>query len=156
MLTKINRSDTINVIRMFLQNYAGQFMIKIIILILLYVSIAASGGLGNRNADYFPSDEVQKSGKTPKIDYKTITSEQAKNMMDDGAPYTLVDVRTESEYKEGHIEGALLIPHDKIKDRAGTDLTDKTARILIYCRGGNRSAAAARTALSEESSKKGA
>ena len=76
-----------------------------------------------------------------------ITAAQAKALMDDGKPYTLVDVRTEDEFKAGHIAGAKLIPDTEIKDRAATDLPDKNARILVYCRSGVRSAGAARTLI---------
>ena len=74
-----------------------------------------------------------------------ITPGQAKAMMEDGDPYVLVDVRSESEFKCGYIEGAILIPYDRIADQAPTMLPDKTVRILVYCRSGNRSALAART-----------
>ena len=41
--------------------------------------------------------------------YHKITAEEAKQMMDEGG-VTVVDVRTEAEYKEGHIPGAVRCP----------------------------------------------
>jgi len=64
-------------------------------------------------------------------------------MMQDTDDYILLDVRTEEEFKEKRIEGAILIPHDEIRDRAETELPDKNAVILVYCRSGNRSKIAA-------------
>ena len=85
------------------------------------------------------------SGSGASAQYHKITAEQAKALMGDGEPYTLVDVRTEAEFNAGHIAGAKLIPDTEIKDRAATDLPDKGARILVYCRSGVRSAGAAHT-----------
>jgi len=57
--------------------------------------------------------------------------------------YILLDVRTDEEYNAEHIEGAVLIPDYEIGSRAETDLPDKTALVLVYCRSGRRSANAA-------------
>lgn len=79
--------------------------------------------------------------RTP--EYRKITSQEAAAMLDqEGA--VLLDVRTEAEYAEGHIEGALLIPDYEITDAASVNLPDKNAVILIYCRTGRRSEMAAR------------
>lgn len=53
--------------------------------------------------------------------------------------YVIIDARTEDEFAEGHIEGAILIPEYEIKDRAEKELPDKDALILVYCRSGRRS-----------------
>jgi phage shock protein E len=54
----------------------------------------------------------------------------------------IVDVRTQQEYDEGHIEHAILIVNETIVNEPA-ELPDKNATILIYCRSGNRSAQAA-------------
>lgn len=74
---------------------------------------------------------------------KKITAEQAKKMIDETTDVIILDVRTPNEYKEKHIEDALLIPVAEIKDRAEEELPDKDAVILVYCRSGGRSAKAA-------------
>jgi len=76
-------------------------------------------------------------------DYKKISAEAAKNRMDENKDVIIVDVRTLSEYNEGHIDGAILIPNETIKDTPPEQLTDLDAEILIYCRSGNRSQQAA-------------
>ena len=53
----------------------------------------------------------------------------------------LLDVRTEEEFSEGHIEGSLSLPTGEI-DRAATVISDKSVPIYVYCRSGNRSARA--------------
>lgn len=54
----------------------------------------------------------------------------------------LVDVRSPSEYESGHARGALLLPHDQVRERAAKVLPDKSAAIDLYCRSGRRSALA--------------
>ena len=52
--------------------------------------------------------------------------------------YALIDVRNEDEWNEGHINGAILIPHDKITERIGEIVADKNRPIILYCRSGKR------------------
>lgn len=54
----------------------------------------------------------------------------------------LVDVRTQAEFDQGHLEGALLIPHDQIGARASELGGEKSRAIVLYCRSGNRSSQA--------------
>lgn len=75
--------------------------------------------------------------------YKKITAEEAKIMIDEGS-ITILDVRDQSEYDEGHIENAILIPYTEIRDKATAVVPDKNARILVYCRSGRRSEIAAK------------
>ena len=51
----------------------------------------------------------------------------------------IIDVRTEAEWKSGHIEGAVLIPYEKIGEKIGAIVKDKSQRIYLYCRTGRRS-----------------
>jgi rhodanese-related sulfurtransferase/uncharacterized damage-inducible protein DinB len=51
----------------------------------------------------------------------------------------LVDVRSPAEYAQGHLEGAMLLPHDQIASRASELGSDKDRQIVLYCRTGNRS-----------------
>ena len=75
--------------------------------------------------------------------YMNITAEEAKQIMDTEEGYIILDVRTQEEYDEGHIPGAILIPNTEIKVRAVEELTDKDQLILVYCRSGRRSKLAA-------------
>jgi phage shock protein E len=50
----------------------------------------------------------------------------------------IIDVRTETEWKEGHLEGALLIPHEQIGQEIAKKIGDKKTRIYLYCRSGRR------------------
>ena len=75
--------------------------------------------------------------------YVNITAEQAKEIMDSQDGYIILDVRTQDEFDESHIPGAILIPHDEILEKAENVLTDKDQLILVYCRSGRRSKLAA-------------
>lgn len=56
---------------------------------------------------------------------------------------TIIDVRTPAEYAEGHLEGAVNIDvSDAAAFQAGVADLDPSAAYVVYCRSGNRSAAA--------------
>ena len=55
---------------------------------------------------------------------------------------TLVDVRTEGEWNDGHARDAIHLPLDDVKDGARPDVA-KDRPILVYCRTGRRAAEAA-------------
>ena len=74
---------------------------------------------------------------------QAITPEEAKNIMDAQSGYIILDARTQEEYDEAHIPGAIVIPNTEIEARAESELTDKDQLILVYCRSGRRSKLAA-------------
>ena len=76
-----------------------------------------------------------------------ITAEEAKKIMDTESEYVILDVRTEEEFAQGHIPGAILIPDYEIREEAESSLPDKDALILVYCRSGRRSKNAAQILL---------
>lgn len=105
------------------------------IVLVLTVTLAALllFGCGGRNS----------GGSEENVMYQTITAQEAKAIMDGESEYVILDVRTDSEYAEGHIANAILIPDYDIEALSETELPDKSAQILVYCRSGRRSALAA-------------
>lgn len=75
-------------------------------------------------------------------DYNKISSIEAKEIID-SEEVIILDVRTQQEYNEGHIKDALLIPDYDLEALVESQIEDKDAKILIYCRSGNRSKSAA-------------
>ena len=71
--------------------------------------------------------------------YMNITAQEAKKIMDTEQDYIILDTRTQEEYDEGHIPGAIVISHEEIKEKAESVLKDKNQLILVYCRSGRRS-----------------
>lgn len=72
-----------------------------------------------------------------------LAAAEAKTMIDENQETVILDVRTPEEFTEGHLENALLIPDYELDARAEAELPDKDTPILVYCRSGRRSAAAA-------------
>lgn len=57
----------------------------------------------------------------------------------------VIDVRTEPEWNAGHLDGAVLIPYDRIEQGITAVAPDKNTKIYLYCRTGRRSGIAADT-----------
>ena len=103
--------------------------VKKLILILLALQLLTGCGQNREN--------------TQEAAYMNITAQQAKELMDTREDYVILDTRTQEEYEELHIPGAILIPYDEILQKAEGVLTDKDQLILVYCRSGRRSKLAA-------------
>lgn len=69
-------------------------------------------------------------GLSPAVDYKKLVSEGAQ----------IVDVRSEGEYEEGHIENSLNIPLPSLSTRMSK--LDRRKPVITCCASGIRSAAA--------------
>ena len=93
-------------------------------------------------ASIFPFACVGCSSSTP-ASYEQISGADAKALMDSESGCIIIDARTQSEYDEGHIPGAILIPEYEIASRAEKELPHKDQLILVYCRSGRRSKIAA-------------
>jgi len=76
--------------------------------------------------------------------YTPITVETAYNMITNGSYPELVvlDVRNQSEYDTGHIYGAVWIPVWQLETRIDELASHKDDEIIVYCKGGGRSATA--------------
>lgn len=60
-----------------------------------------------------------------------------------GSNVVLVDVRSEEEYNEGHLDNAINIPYDYILEGSKeSDLIDINTKIIVYCKSGKRSSVA--------------
>ncbi|MDP4144446.1 MAG: rhodanese-like domain-containing protein [Bacillota bacterium] len=76
--------------------------------------------------------------------YKVITPAKVKEMMDSNTPMLLLDVRTDVEYRSGHIPTAVLMPVDTLKQDIKNKNLSKDALIIVYCHSGRRSQTAAK------------
>ena len=91
---------------------------------------------------------IQNAGKCSG-QFKTVNAENFRKTIESGN-IQILDVRTDSEYYDGHLKNALLIDikEDSFLNAAKTKL-DPAKTVAIYCRSGRRSAHAA-SVLSEE------
>ncbi len=69
---------------------------------------------------------------------------RAKALLDERPDAVLLDVREEEEYITGHAAGAQLLPLDQLNDESAMELIPEAdTPVLVYCRSGVRSHAAA-------------
>jgi phage shock protein E len=74
----------------------------------------------------------------------TLSMQEAKQELAKDGSIILLDVRDTDEYREGHIQGSINIPLHILPAVLPQKLTDKNARIFVYCLSGARSAQASR------------
>jgi len=75
--------------------------------------------------------------------YSAVTADEAAKILKNLEPFIL-DVRTQGEYEQFHIEGAYLIPIQQLQARMNELESRKHEDIFVYCATGNRSTVAAR------------
>lgn len=101
--------------------------IRLVVVFLMLMTLMV--GCGN-------SDSVEDSEAAS---YKQITQEEAARMMQEESDYIILDVRTQEEYAEGHIPGAICVPNETIIADQPEVLPDYDQMIFVYCRTGRRS-----------------
>lgn len=74
------------------------------------------------------------------IDYKN-----AKTILENNNKCILLDVRSEQEYKEGHLEGSINIPLYDINEEIEKIIPNRNNPIIVYCQSGSRSKKAINT-----------
>lgn len=121
----------------------GKNMMAFVIITVAVIAILFAYNYSRGNVDTKSSESSVNETNKNVNKFETISAQKGKEMLDSNKNITLVDVRTEAEYKEKHIPQSVLIPLDVIKDEAPKILKDKDAVILVYCRSGNRSKTAA-------------
>ena len=114
---------------------------KIILLALAIITVATvfAGCTQKTNTEQTEATQVNIGT------YYQIPQDEAKRIMDEESDYIIVDAREQSEYDEGHIKGAIVIPYTEIEQKAEEMLPDKEQLILVYCRSGRRSKIAAQS-----------
>lgn len=87
--------------------------------------------------------EIKPVSEEETVSYKRISGEEAAKMMT--GEFAILDVRTQEEFDEGHIQGAILLPYDAITaETAAETLPNQEKTVLVYCRTGRRSEVAAK------------
>jgi phage shock protein E len=75
---------------------------------------------------------------TPGTATKIITAEELTRQIQNAQAPRILDVRSEEEYADGHIPGAMNIPHDQLLNRLSEINAAKTEEIVVHCRSGHR------------------
>jgi len=81
--------------------------------------------------------------KEAKKRVKETNVEEVKRRMDGGEKLTMVDVREESEWAQGHLPGAIYLGKGVIERDIEQRVPDTNTKLILYCGGGFRSALAA-------------
>ena len=71
-----------------------------------------------------------------------VSIDEAKEIIKNDGELLILDTRTQEEYDAGHIEGAILIPYNKLEMNLDELDGYEDKPILVYCRTGSRSAVA--------------
>ncbi len=66
-----------------------------------------------------------------------VSVSEAKVLLDKGG-YIFLDCREPKEFKMGHVPGAMNIPRGLIEFKVAKKITDKNAKIVMYCKKGGR------------------
>ncbi len=112
----------------------------------LYMKITIILGLALWSAGSLYAQKQQEPPKEPEpaasiFATEPLSSDQLAELIAQADPNTyLIDVRTPEEFKSGALPTAINIPYDVIENNLPTQ--DRSARIVVYCRSGNRSAIA--------------
>ena len=108
------------------------------LIIVLLISLTLFGLCGCQN-DADTNADKDNGTTLNTLGYEQITQAKAKEIMESGGEYIIIDARTEEEFAGGHIEGAVLIPEYEIAEKAEAQIPKKDTLILVYCRSGRRS-----------------
>ncbi|MBO5065727.1 MAG: rhodanese-like domain-containing protein [Clostridia bacterium] len=114
---------------------------RLLSLFLVIVTVVSFGGCASKEKEsHLPKEtETTKTTEMINMTYEQISQKEAKRIMDTESDYIIIDARTQEEFDEGHIEGAILIPEYEIAEKAPDLIPDKNQLILVYCRSGRRS-----------------
>jgi rhodanese-related sulfurtransferase len=76
---------------------------------------------------------------------REVSCSQLKDWMAASKPFTLIDVREDKEWSDGHAAAALHISRWTLSQKIDAAVPDKNGCIVLYCLSGKRSAASAVT-----------
>ena len=114
------------------------FFVATLILLLLQLLVCSN----TQSSDDSSTKLVESAncGLTSVNGYVNVNVSEAKQMIETNPSLVILDVRTQEEYDEGHLENAVLIPVSELESRL--DELNKDKPILVYCKLGGRSATA--------------
>lgn len=78
---------------------------------------------------------------------KMIHPDEAREMMFTNRRSILIDVRTNEEYKQGHIDGSICVPLQDISNNPFSVCARKDTPIILYCQKGYKSSLAAQALI---------
>jgi rhodanese-related sulfurtransferase len=64
---------------------------------------------------------------------RTISRQDLQAKLESRQPLVLIEALPERYYLEGHLPGALHLPHDRVRELAPSLVPDRSASIVAYC-----------------------
>ena len=120
------------------QRYSLRYAGPVAVVLTLLVAVTA---VTAAETDPAVKKALDKMVAEAKAEVEPITCEGLIELAETGAPFVLLDVRTEAEYQAGRLRGALWIPRGMLEFKAADGKVGKTdAQIVTYCRKTGRSA----------------
>lgn len=101
------------------------------------------GRIGFDNVDGYLAGGMDALRDHPELVRKIerVTAVALQELLYTSSPPTVVDVRSEKEWKTGHVSGSLNIPLNHLRERISEIAKDRS--VVVHCEGGYRSAIAA-------------
>lgn len=101
------------------------------------------GRIGFDNVDGYLAGGMDALRNHPELVHKIerVTAVALQELLHTNTPPTVVDVRSEKEWKTGHVAGSLNIPLNHLRERISEIAKDRA--VVVHCEGGYRSAIAA-------------
>jgi Rhodanese-related sulfurtransferase len=112
----------------------------------------AAGSLTQAEAAAVVARMLDKDQRVPqtggrKFQSKHLSPDEARELMFNDRTAMLVDVRTNEDYKTGHIQGSISIPLQELSNNPFSVCGRKDTPIILYCQRGYRSSAAAQALI---------
>ena len=106
------------------------------------IIIVISIYMKSKNEKQENSGNLPKNSSLSRNKETKVSISKAKELIASDKNLLILDTRSKMEYNSGHIEGAMLIPHNKVEMNLNKLKDYKDKPILVYCRTGSRSAIA--------------
>ncbi len=117
-------------------------MKRILIILMAIIALTAVGCSGGEQPVATTAAETETTtaaGQATEQLPKDTSLDEAVKLVAGDADIYFFDVRTAEEYAAGHVPNAELLPLDQLEAKIGDIAADKDAKIIVYCRSGNRS-----------------
>jgi rhodanese-related sulfurtransferase len=101
----------------------------------------------DRMATAWSMDLPGVQGNDLPIRFTFLSPTQLKQLIEEGRPFTLLDVREEGEFRSGHIVDAINIPYHQLRQQ--TNKLDRNKPVVVYCIKAGRRSIIAANALSD-------
>lgn len=115
---------------------------SVAVMILVLMIITGCSNTKNEEGSMVVQSEAGSEVEVSDVIFEKISPEDALTKIEEGS-VILIDVRTKEEYAEGHIKTSINIPLDTLDSEISNYTTDVNQPLVVYCRSGSRSGAAA-------------